>query len=109
MIFLVMIEREKKIEIRKQVLISIKSFNPYDLFKRLSSQDDLGYISPKILCRYLKQLGFQTNKKETAAFVRSLNLQDKINYQDWLTFLLPSRKRYSEKKLLERWQTSQVS
>lgn len=37
MIFLVIVDREKKIEIRKEVLISIKAFNPYQLFTRLSS------------------------------------------------------------------------
>jgi hypothetical protein len=80
MIFLVIVDREKKIEIRKEVLIAIKAFNPYQLFTRLSSPDELGFISPKILCLYLKQLGFKTNMKETAAFIRSLNFGDKISY-----------------------------
>ena len=45
MIFLVMVEREKKvrdslniiqIDIRKEVLLGIKGFNPYDLYKTIS-------------------------------------------------------------------------
>ena len=77
MIFLVMIERDKKvkpyrlrlliqIEIRKLVLAQIKGFSPFDLFKSLSKDDDLGYLSPKILARYLnKELGVTTDKEET--------------------------------------------
>lgn len=47
--------------------------------------------------------------KETAALIRSLNFEDKISYQDWLSFLLPARKRCIGKRLLQRVSTEQAS
>lgn len=76
MIFLVMIERDKKvrnkllikvlqIEIRKLVLSQMKDFSPFSLFTSLSKDDDCGYLSPRILSRYLnRELGIQTDKEE---------------------------------------------
>lgn len=53
-IFLMMIERDKKIEIRKNVLAEMPEFNAYLTFKRLSEEDELGYWTPEALLAYLK-------------------------------------------------------
>ena len=49
-----MIERDKKIEIRKNVLAEMPEFNAYLTFKRLSKEDPLGYWTPEALLAYLK-------------------------------------------------------
>ena len=53
-IFLIMMERDKKIEIRKAVLALMPEFNPWKTFTRLSTGDKLGYLSSATLYQFLK-------------------------------------------------------
>lgn len=68
----VIIERDKKIEIRKEVLAQIQKFNPWEMFKLLSECDPLGYISSRSLKVFLKENGIPFDScDEVEAFIDS--------------------------------------
>lgn len=78
----------------------MKSFSPFNLFKSLSKDDALGYISARILSRYMnRELGITTDREETQKFLRSLGI-DKMSYKDFLTFLTPTQTLKVKKRVL---------
>ena len=71
-IFFIMAERDKKIEIRKQVLADMHEFNPWLFFKMFSLNDPLGYLSSSTLYAYLKSHDIETTIDEVQLFVKAL-------------------------------------
>jgi Ca2+-binding EF-hand superfamily protein len=85
------------------VLLNLKKFSPFEIYKQLSQCDELGYVSAKVLANFIKNtLNLNTTTKEAQQFLVSLNCGHRMGYQDFLTFLAPCRKPLSEKKLLYR-------
>ena len=82
-IFVMMIERDKKIEIRKKVLAEMPEFNAYLCFKRLSEHDPLGYWTPEAIHAFVKKnTGYiVTSLPEVTGFLHSLNFErPKLSY-----------------------------
>ena len=58
-----MAQEETKIEKLRQVLSSIPDFEPYAAFKRIDRLSS-GYLTPKSICKYLRENGFRELEKD---------------------------------------------
>ena len=56
-------EEEGAIEKLREILASIKDFEPYTAFKRID-RDRSGYVTAKSLCQFLRENGFREITKE---------------------------------------------
>ena len=81
----------------------MKSFNPWLLYKTLSSNNPLGYLSSTTLFTYLQGHGVNVTFDEILLFVRSLlpQFKDKLSYQEFLEVVLPYRRIKSRQKALK--------
>lgn len=62
-LFVCLAQEEVKIERLRQVLASIPDFEPYAAFKRIDRLST-GYLTPKSICKYLRENGFRELEKE---------------------------------------------
>jgi len=64
------------------VLANIAEFNPWNVFKKLSHKDKLGYITTQSLYDFLSSNHVQASQLELHQFFQSLNPQiaTKISY-----------------------------
>jgi len=83
-IFLCLAEEELAIEKLRQMLASIKDFEPYAAFKRID-RDDTGFVTSKKLCLFVKENGFRELNKEDLALLVKYFDQDgdmKLSYHE---------------------------
>ena len=88
-------ERDKKIEIRKEVLAEMTQFNPWRYFKFLSATDRLGYISCTSLMHFLNSNNIHCNgREEVVAFIDSFAPKHpgRLSYIEFLDMILVNRK-----------------
>ena len=86
-IFLIMLERDRKVEIRKTVLAMMPDFNAWNTFKRLSLNDKMGYLSTPTLYQFLKYNDMETNIDEIERFMTASMLPEipnRVSYQEFL-------------------------
>ena len=82
-----MLERDRKIEIRKTVLAMMPDFNAWYSFKRLSLNDKMGYLSTPTLYQFLMYNDISTNIDEIERFMKASMLPEvpnKLSYQEFL-------------------------
>ena len=84
-------EDEIGLEKLRQVLCSIKEFEPYAAFKRID-RDDSGSLTSKKICHYLRENGYREINKEDIIYTVRYFDQDadlKLSYHDFLQIILP--------------------
>ena len=89
----VITERDKKIEIRKEVLAQMKAFDPWVLFRFLTQGDKLGYLSSSALTKFLKDNNIEFDcVDEVSAFLESFAPAHagKLSYAEFLDVVLPA-------------------
>jgi Ca2+-binding EF-hand superfamily protein len=52
----------------RQVLASLKEFEPYAAFKRIDREDH-GYITAKKICKYLRENGYREVESEELTYL----------------------------------------
>jgi Ca2+-binding EF-hand superfamily protein len=67
-LFVTYADEETAIEKLRQVLCSIKEFEPYAAFKRID-REDTGYLSAKKICQYLRENGYREINKEDIVYL----------------------------------------
>lgn len=67
-LFVLFADDELAIEKLRQVLASIKEFEPYAAFKRLD-RDDSGYVTAKKIAQFLKENGYREINKEDVLYM----------------------------------------
>jgi Ca2+-binding EF-hand superfamily protein len=66
-LFVCLADEELAIEKLRQVLASIKEFEPYAAFKRID-RDDTGLLTSKKICQYLRENGYRELNKEDISY-----------------------------------------
>jgi Ca2+-binding EF-hand superfamily protein len=75
----------------RQMLASIKDFEPYSAFRRIDREHS-GFLTGKKLCQFVRENGFREFQKEDFSFLIKYFDQDgdqKLDYHDFLQILLP--------------------
>jgi Ca2+-binding EF-hand superfamily protein len=75
----------------RQILSSIKDFEPYAAFKRVDRNNE-GVVGIKEICQFERENGFrEVSPEDFIFFVRYFDLDgdDLLNYHDFLQILLP--------------------
>lgn len=67
-LFVCLADEELGIEKLRQVLASIKEFEPYSAFKRID-RDDNGLLTSKKICQYLRENGYREINKEDISYM----------------------------------------
>jgi len=101
----VIAERDKKIEIRKEVIAEMSQFNPWQCFKFLSASDRLGYISCTSLMHFLTANSIHYNGPlEVSAFIDSFAPKHpgRLSYIEFLDVILVNRRLHLRQKALQR-------
>lgn len=83
-LFLCYAEDEIALEKLRQVLCSMKEFEPYAAFKRIDREDQ-GFISAKKICQYLRENGYREINKEDIVYTVRYFDQDqdlKLTYHE---------------------------
>lgn len=90
-LFVYTAEQEISLEKLRQILCSMREFEPYTAFKRID-RGNSGLIDRKALCQFQRENGFRELEPEDfTSMVRyfDLDADKKLNYHDFLQILLP--------------------
>ncbi len=89
-------EQELSAEKLRQVLCSMREFEPYAAFKRID-RGNVGLVEKRALCQFMRENGFRELEPEDfGSLIRYFDLDGdrKLNYHDFLQILLPCDDAY---------------
>jgi len=85
-LFVFVADQEIQIEKLRQILCSMKDFEPYTAFRRID-RANCGFVDRKSVCQFLRENGFRELEPEDfGSLIKYFDLTNskKLNYHDFL-------------------------